>query len=244
MKTAAFILLAGLVGNSPAYPQQQTNDPMADAQRLLEKTMQEFLKNPDAAAIVRSNIAASATSPAVVAQSPSLTEPTSVPFVSPVVPAVPPAPANPAAPPPVVGDSASSRSFAEMERMYLDGKISAKEFQKYLRDQKLRPVQGEGPLPATAKPVKPAPTLTDTNAPVLTPVGPSPGTMTDVEKRLDELIRAQEAREKAATNKVSTTTGPKTKREKLDDLLKQLVEGKISDEDYKAQREKILAEPE
>ena len=61
---------------------------------------------------------------------------------------------------------------------------------------------------------------------------------------LDQLIRAQEAREKEATNKVSTTTGPKTKRQKLDDLLKQLVEGKISDEDYKAQREKILAEPE
>jgi len=57
------------------------------------------------------------------------------------------------------------------------------------------------------------------------------------------MIRQKEARERAAqTNSTTVPTGNLTKRQRLDILLRQVVEGKITDEDYKKQREKILAE--
>ena len=199
----------------------------------LQRALQDFDKNPNAAALARSNIAASAKAAAAAAKAETAAKPPSAPLVTPA-PVAPAAPSATAAPP------AAGRSFAEMEQMYLDGKISAKAFQLYLRGQKLRPTGvAATPPPATNVAV----TVTDTNVPAL-PRSPDLSPMNDVERRLDELIRAQEAREKAATNQVSAPTGPKTKRQKLDELLKQLLDGKVSEEDYKTRREKILAEPD
>jgi len=190
--------------------------------KVLRRAMEDFQKNPKAAT-------------KAAAEAVRTGQPAAAPLPGTVAPAAQlPAPATP-------GTAKPEPSFAEMEQMYLDGKISAKDFQKYLQSQKLKPVRtGET---AQVTPVKPSATATVTNAPGLSPPA-EPAAVTDVEKKLDELIRAQAEREKASTNRVSTPTGPKTKRQKLDDLLKQLIDGKISDEDYKAQRAKVLAEPD
>jgi hypothetical protein len=65
--------------------------------------------------------------------------------------------------------------------------------------------------------------------------------------RLNELLRLKEARDRAeqikAMKATNSLSGLQTKRQRLDDLLRENIEGKISDEDYKARREAILAEP-
>lgn len=237
---AALILTIGLVASGVARAQTLTNDPWAEARKVLDKTMQELLQDPDAAERVRASIASSAKA-AASAQATQQPAPGAVPVG---------VPAGQTAPPPVA-QPAPERSFAEMERLYLDGKISAKEFQKYLRNQKLRPVMAQpslttpaAPAPAPSAPAPAAPTVTPTNAPATPTPSPAEGTLTEVERRLDEMIRAHEARQKAATNQPAGPPELKTKRQKLDYILRQLVEGKISEEEYKAQREKILAEPD
>lgn len=240
MHRAALILTIGLVASWPARGQTQTNDPWAEARNVLDRTIQELLQDPDAADRVRASIAASAKAAA------------STQAAQPPAPGVAPTgvPAGPTAPPQVAPPQ-PERSFAEMERLYLDGKISAKEFQKYLRNQKLRPVMAQpslttpappGPTPPASVPA--APTVTATNVPTAPPPSPAEGTLTEVERRLDEIIQAHEARQKAATNQPAGPPELKTKRQKLDYILRQLVEGKISEEEYKAQRQKILAEPD
>jgi hypothetical protein len=69
--------------------------------------------------------------------------------------------------------------------------------------------------------------------------------ISDVESRLDEMMRARDARERAAgTNAPASPGQPPTKRARLDALLRQVVEGKLSDEQYRKERDRILAEPE
>ena len=59
------------------------------------------------------------------------------------------------------------------------------------------------------------------------------------------MIRQKEARESASKTNAPPATGAKlTKRQRLDYLLRQLIDGKLSDAEYKKEREKILAEPE
>lgn len=85
------------------------------------------------------------------------------------------------------------------------------------------------------------------------PVPPTPPTVpplerqkkiADVESRLDEMVRARQARERSATTNVPAAGPALSKRARLDALLRQVVEGKLSDEQYKKERERILAEPE
>lgn len=230
MKRTALTLLVAIAAPMLAPAQQKTNDPLAGAMQLLQQAMQEFQKNPNAAAEARSNIAASAKSAGDAARTEAAADAARTPLISQAAPLAV-----------AQGASAPERSFAEMEQMYLDGKITAKDFQKYLQTMKLRPPKAEATPPPTTNAAVAA---TSTNTPALSTSGSPPEAMTDVEKKLDELIRAQEAREKAATNQAPTTPGAKTKRQRLDDLLKQLLENKISDEDYKTQRAKILAEPD
>lgn len=247
MHRAALIVTVGLVVGWAAPA--QTNDPWAQARQTLDKVMQELLQDPDAADRVRASIAANAKATAsaqATGQRPANVGTTGVP-------------AGQTVPPPVT-EPQPERSFAEMERLYLDGKISAKEFQRYLRSQKLRPVMPQPTLtkPAAASPapaapapaataatatnVPPASTATATNAPAPPPPSPAESTLTEVERRLDEMIRAHEARQKAATNQPAAAPELKTQRQKLDYLLRQFIEGKISEQEYKAQREKVLKE--
>lgn len=140
---------------------------------------------------------------------------------------------------------------AEMEQQYLAGKITARQFQQYLRQhpsampkmsadkeaeafEMLRTLTGKTNAPAPTKAIP---------VPADAPAEPATPAITDVESKIQALEKLKEAREKAsATN--APAAAPKTKREKLDALLKQLVEGKISDAEYKAQRAKLIAEPD
>ena len=73
--------------------------------------------------------------------------------------------------------------------------------------------------------------------------------LSEVEARIDEMLRKKAEREKAAVNTAAPTTNspaktPLTKRQRMDALLKQMIDGKISEADYSAQRAKLLAEPD
>ncbi len=159
--------------------------------------------------------------------------------------------------------------LAEMERRYLDGKISAREYQRFLQTYRPEPPVNAPVAPATndvhARALevlrhtapnvaanRPGPAITE---PLPEPVRPGADTnetaraaaLNDVESKLDELIRLKRAREQNTNASVTSTNapaGPKTKRERLDEALKLYIGGKLSDAEYKDRRAKILAEPD
>jgi hypothetical protein len=165
-------------------------------------------------------------------------------------------------------------TLAEMERMYLDGKITAREFQRFLQTYRAQPVAVAAPKPAAAnsndvharalemlrkttpnmaanpqgaaiKEPLPEPVPADTG----TNQGPKAAALQDVETKLDELIRLKQAREQTnstanSTNSTNAAATPKTKRERLDEALRLYIQGKLSDAEYKDRRAKILAEPD
>ncbi len=158
-----------------------------------------------------------------------------------------------------------------MEQQYLAGNITAKQFQKYLKEKTLdEPSSGRA---AASNPGQTAPQASGSgpiivnggqpkavvNAPAPAENAAKPeaaqappnqqGTLSEVEKKMDELLRLKAEREqeaqKAAMAKASEqSAAPKTKREKMDELLRSYVSGKISEPEYKAQREKLVSEPE
>jgi hypothetical protein len=171
-------------------------------------------------------------------------------------------------------------TFEQAQQQYLDGKMTAKEFQRYLETHKVDPASvsegdaqkqvlgvaskpsresadgqpksgaanappGPPPAPAPGPTVKPAQAATD--------AAPQPGaaSLTEVENKMDELLRLKEARDAAAATNASppaatnsAAAAPKTKRERLNDLLRQVVDGKITDAEYKEKRSKIVSEPD
>src|SRR2546425_3330445 len=143
-------------------------------------------------------------------------------------------------------------TYADLERLYLEGKISAKEYQKLLADIKSRPipapppVQSASPQPTTQNPQKnpgAAAVSPSTNRPPVAAVKTNQqDTISDVEAKMDALIRA---RQKATNTPPRTVTaGPKTKRERLNELLRLYIEGKISETELNERRGKIIAEPD
>jgi len=153
-----------------------------------------------------------------------------------------------------VSNAAPRLTQAEMEQQYLAGKITAKQFQQYLRQQ---PSVAGKPQMSPEKQVEALQMLRALTSKTNTPSAPTAGgqgkviepvpepanpAITDVESKIQALEKAKQARE-SATNSPATAV-PKTKREKLDALLKQFVDGKISDAEYKQQRAKLIAEPE
>ena len=172
----------------------------------------------------------------------------------------------------------------ELENQYLEGKLTAKQFQKALdnlRQEERRsppvetaaaaasvkkpgsaasapasagtsasaaPPPKPATAPATAAVPAPAAAASQAAAPGTSPAG-QPKTVSEVESKLEEMLRLKEARDKAAlTNALATTNaapaGAMTKRQKLDAILKQYVNGQISEADYNAKRAKIVAEPD
>jgi hypothetical protein len=155
-------------------------------------------------------------------------------------------------------------TLAEIERQYLDGKISAREFQRFLQTYRA-PVAAPRPAAITndvharalavlyttkpnvaANPQGPALTEPLPDPEGVTNATVSDAALQDVEGKIDELIRLKQAREQA-TNATATGTnapaGTLTKRQRLDATLKLYIEGKLSDAEYKQRREKILLEP-
>lgn len=179
--------------------------------------------------------------------------------------------------------STTTPELAELERQYLAGKISSKQYQKALeRAQKSAPVKAISAPAITptvaVKPVSPpAIDLTEDNKPAparaISPraaaasgvkiVAPEPAIPTpppvpnpnlkklsDVDLQINALMQRNQDREKAAAAAAAAlpTSNPDgtplSKRQRLDLLLRQVVEGKLTDAEYKAAREKIAAEPD
>ena len=173
-------------------------------------------------------------------------------------------------------------TFAEIERQYLEGRITAKQFQRYLHDHKIEPV----PTSPSANTAAPAPgpelarkeaaksNLNPSQAGAIAHPGavaartntltsraaaevkldkpeatPEQSALIEVEKKMDELLRLKAARDQAtnsasnATTNSAGATAPKTKRQRLDDLLKSFIEGKIPEAEYQQKRAKVIAEP-
>jgi len=146
-------------------------------------------------------------------------------------------------------------TYADLERLYLDGKISAKEYQKLLADLKSRPSVAPAPARPSPPPAATAPPTKNPGAAAASPKTNQPpvavtstnkaDTITDVEAKMDALIKARAAREKATNTPPRTVTaGPKTKRDRLNDLLRLYIEGKISETELNERRSKIIAEPD
>ena len=172
---------------------------------------------------------------------------------------------------------------AELDRQYLEGRLTAKQFQKalelWLQEEQKRPAmetekrrkeeaqrsQQAGKAPPTvatkapttraASPkdiaTAPAPTGIAPPATVAPPAQPTPqqAKISEVEARLDQMLRQKEAREKAALTNAATATNnipvtPQTKRQRMDALLRQFVEGTLTEVEYNAKRARILAEPD
>ncbi|MDB6033828.1 MAG: hypothetical protein JWM16_4166 [Verrucomicrobiales bacterium] len=143
-------------------------------------------------------------------------------------------------------------SYADMEKQYLNGKISQRQYQKYLREHPVDPaaqkqvvnsVPAKGAVkvapPVSTPAIKPSPT-----PPVVAPPSAAETTnkLNDVEAKMDELIKQKEARDKALKN-ATPSPEPKTKRDKLNAILKLYVDEKITEQEYNQRRQKILAEP-
>jgi hypothetical protein len=153
-------------------------------------------------------------------------------------------------------DAASSQknapSYADMEKQYLNGKISQRQYQKYLREHPVDPAANKQVVnvvpapgapkvapPVTTPVIKPSP-----KPPLVTPPNAAETTnkLNDVEAKMDELIKQKEARDKALKN-AAPAPEPKTKRDKLNAILKLYVDEKINEQEYNQRRQKILAEP-
>ena len=186
-------------------------------------------------------------------------------------------------------------TIAELERAYLDGRITAKEFQQYLKEVQQHPQAATPPRATAPQPAvqpRPATASASTNAdpnaralellrkltgktneppavvrgsvpqpnsppaigkaspPTVQPANPpaevANPAISDAESKLNELLKMKEAREKAAKSGTNApaSSAPKTKRQRLDDLLKQFIDGRLTEPEYKQRREKIIAEPD
>jgi hypothetical protein len=246
--TAGFLLgLATVVAPAqvpspaPSGP-PKTNDPQAAALDLLRRVIAEQQRNPNK--IIR------------------------VPGDAAAVPA-PSRDSKPSA-----ASTGPRLTRAELERQFLEGKISAKQFQRAAEDLERNPPPPAPPPPAHATTAneKPAGSAKDpataalsprassalpgkvvTNQPSANPPAtagedPEEKAFADVEAKIDEILARRHAINQAAkTNDVSTNAaaaGPLTKRQKLDGLLRQLIQGKLTEQEYNAQREKVLAQPD
>ncbi len=216
-------MLTALLGGTPAPAQSQkprTND--AYTLELLRRTLEEQQRNPEKVIRTATNL-----------------PPTTVAAAAPVAPATAPA----------------SSELAELERQYLAGKLSAKQYQKAV-EQAQKKAAGKplvtpaiSPKAAAASGVKvvaPEPLI------ATPPPAPNPNLqkLSDVDQKIEELLQRNRERAKAAAAAAAALPtsnpdgSPLSKRQRLDLLLRQVVEGKMTDEEYKTARAKIAAEPD
>ena len=145
------------------------------------------------------------------------------------------------------------------ERQFIEGKMSAKEFQRYLDDHNFDPANlPRADAQKRALEVlhdqlsKPAPTAQNLAQPVTPAPAPEDAGLVELENKMDRLLQLKAARESgAATNALSkggtnaaAPAAPLSKRDRLNELLRLVVAGKLTDAEYKEQRSKIMSEPE
>ena len=164
-------------------------------------------------------------------------------------------PARPAHTPPAPTHSAVAPELAELERQYVAGAITARQYQKAVEQAqkkasgKLLATPAISPKAAAAAGVKvvaPEPAIA-TPPPV---PNPNLKKLSDVDLKIEEMMQRKLERDKAAAAAAAALPtsnpngAPLSKRQRLDLLLRQVVEGKLTDEEYKAAREKIAVEPD
>ncbi len=135
--------------------------------------------------------------------------------------------------------------YNDIERQYLGGELTARQFM--LINQELG-LYARTNLDARTLSVLPQElrarfategTAVGTNAPNV-----EEAAFTDIEKKIDELMVRNAQLQKSAATNAPAPAEPKTKREKLDQLLRLFISDKLTKQEYEAQRAKILAEPE
>lgn len=160
-----------------------------------------------------------------------------------------------------VPSSTNTVTKAALEKQYLAGQLTAKQYQKALdqleKAEQKRAAEAEkerrraAQQAARTNAIAAAKTATATNAAPAKSSPPAELTpeqkkLADVEARIDAMMKQKAEREKATANSATNNPGkaPLTKRERLNALLKQMIDGKISESDYTEQRNKIVAEPD
>ena len=167
------------------------------------------------------------------------TPPAASPPPSPAQPRVTPPPAArpaPAAASPEYTVPESFPTYQELEDAYLSRKISARRFEEALKLLEKHKKIDQERKAAVNKILQ--------ERGIQPPGSPEQQKkIAEAEGKVDELMRQKALREKSATN-APPTAGPLTKRQRLDALLRQLIDGKITDVEYREKREKIIAEPD
>jgi len=248
MTTSTKALLVAVVLGAGSLAAQSQGE--SESLKLLRQTIADQKRYPDKVIRTYTNLP-----PAEAKSAGPTTEAPPVAIVAQSKPAPEPKTAPPSPPPSSENATADKKAAAaELERQFLNGKISARKYQKALAE-----LENPSKPPATQAKPKPAPTTAATppkpsSGPgIVTPTTPESPVqpaanqkrVSEVEAKIDDMIRQKEARESASkTNAPPAPAAPLTKRQRLDFLLRQVVDGKLSDAEYKKEREKILAEPE
>jgi hypothetical protein len=235
--------------NGPTNAPTSPSESQAKAVELLRQIIKEQQKHPDK--IIRTPGDANAAT----------------------APAPAPAASREARSTPANGTNGTRPGRAELERQFLEGRITAKQYQRAMEDLERNPPPAvsknsaketppaassprAGPGAGTATSAKPgtATAAVPTN-PATAPLpvaedAPEQKALSDVEAKIDEILARREAQLQAAkTNAANASStnavaGPLTKRQKLDSLLRQYIQGKLTEQEYNAQREKLVAQPD
>ena len=136
--------------------------------------------------------------------------------------------------------------YNDIERQYLGGELTARQFMLINQELGLyaRTNLDERTLSVLPQQLRARYTAeaaaAGTNAP-----NAEEAAFIDIEKKIDDLMaRNAQLQKSSATNAPPPVVAPRTRREKLDQLLQLFVSDKITRSEYEAQRAKVLAEPE
>lgn len=147
-----------------------------------------------------------------------------------------------------------------LERQYLEGKLTARQYHRSALEFRARNAASlagvaaaatapAAPAPATAAPTTAAapahPTADAAAGTNRADNAPSLDRLAAMEAEMDRIIQEKAARDKASTNQgPAAPAAPKSKRDKLNELLRELIAGKISEDQYKVRWAQITAEKE
>ena len=139
--------------------------------------------------------------------------------------------------------------YNDIERQYLAGELTARQFMLinqelglYARTNLDQRTLSVLPQQLRARALAETGPAVGTNVP---PPSAEDAAFSDIEKKIDDLIvRNEKFQKSSATNTPPPVVAPKTRREKLDQLLQLFVSDKITRQEYEAQRAKVLAEPD
>lgn len=241
------LLGLGFAASAMAADAPTTKTPSKDEIDLLRRVLQEQRANPDkiirvpsatnAAPAATPKTPAATTTPATATARPPTTSAAPAPAVQAVETKPAPAPAKTQAP--TSNIPTNFPTWTELEDAYLNRKITSRRFEEALKLlDRQKQITNERQDAVTKMLMEKG----------IQPVAPPANAaeqkkIADVESKADELLRLKAQREQQPAAATPPTV-PLTKRQRLDDLLRQMIDGKITDAEYKEKREKVIAEPD